>query len=51
MGHGACKLGLALIQSRQELCEALPYYRSFQSSLYMKDRVGYAYLLDGYPSP
>jgi hypothetical protein len=38
-------------QSRQELCEALPYYRSFQSSLYMHKRTAYSYLLDGYPSP
>ncbi|CAK9783378.1 unnamed protein product [Cutaneotrichosporon oleaginosum] len=38
-------------QSRQELCEALPYYRAFQSGMYMHKRVPFGYLLDGYPSP
>lgn len=38
-------------QSRQELCEALPYYRAFQSGMYMSKRVPFGYLLDGFPSP
>ncbi|BEJ13652.1 hypothetical protein CspHIS471_0308260 [Cutaneotrichosporon sp. HIS471] len=38
-------------QSRQELCEALPYYRAFQSGMYMYKRVPFGYLLDGFPSP
>ncbi|GMK56648.1 hypothetical protein CspeluHIS016_0304880 [Cutaneotrichosporon spelunceum] len=38
-------------QSRQELCEALPYYRAFQSGMYMHKRVPFGYLLDGFPSP
>ncbi|BEI90583.1 uncharacterized protein CcaverHIS019_0306530 [Cutaneotrichosporon cavernicola] len=38
-------------QSRQELCEALPYYRAFQSGMYMCKRVPFGYLLDGFPSP
>nr|XP_019050222.1 hypothetical protein I302_00647 [Kwoniella bestiolae CBS 10118]OCF29152.1 hypothetical protein I302_00647 [Kwoniella bestiolae CBS 10118] len=38
-------------ESRQELCEALPYYRSFQSGLYMHKRVAYGYLLEAFPAP
>ncbi|OCF32380.1 hypothetical protein I316_06050 [Kwoniella heveanensis BCC8398] len=38
-------------ESRQELCEALPYYRSFQSGLYMHARVAFGYLLEAYPAP
>ncbi|WVQ79028.1 hypothetical protein IAT38_001120 [Cryptococcus sp. DSM 104549] len=38
-------------ESRQELCEALPYYRSFQSGLYMYGRVAFGYLLEAYPAP
>ncbi|KAK8861420.1 hypothetical protein IAR55_002239 [Kwoniella newhampshirensis] len=38
-------------ESRQELCEALPYYRSFQSGLYMHDRVAFGYLLEAFPAP
>ncbi|WVQ94541.1 hypothetical protein IAU59_001620 [Kwoniella sp. CBS 9459] len=38
-------------ESRQELCEALPYYRSFQSGLYMHSRVAFGYLLEAYPAP
>ncbi|XAO26948.1 hypothetical protein I312_105789 [Cryptococcus bacillisporus CA1280] len=37
-------------ESRQELCEALPYYRSFQSSLYMYKKVAYGYLLEAFPA-
>ncbi|WWC87705.1 uncharacterized protein L201_002597 [Kwoniella dendrophila CBS 6074] len=37
--------------SRQELCEALPYYRSFQSGLYMHKRSAFGYLLEAYPAP
>ncbi|KAL1410253.1 hypothetical protein Q8F55_004259 [Vanrija albida] len=38
-------------QTRQELCEALPYYRAFQSGMYMSKHVAYGYLLDGFPAP
>ncbi|WWD16674.1 hypothetical protein CI109_101104 [Kwoniella shandongensis] len=38
-------------ESRQELCEALPYYRSFQSGLYMHVRVAFGYLLEAFPAP
>ncbi|WVR03962.1 hypothetical protein IAU60_000961 [Kwoniella sp. DSM 27419] len=38
-------------ESRQELCEALPYYRSFQSGLYMHSRVAFGYLLEAFPAP
>lgn len=38
-------------QSRQELCEALPYYRAFQSGLYLSQGVAFGYLLDGFPAP
>ncbi|OXG39367.1 hypothetical protein J010_07025 [Cryptococcus neoformans] len=38
-------------ESRQELCEALPYYRSFQSGLYMYKKVAYGYLLEAFPAP
>ncbi|WRT65553.1 uncharacterized protein IL334_002498 [Kwoniella shivajii] len=38
-------------ESRQELCEALPYYRSFQSGLYMHRRVAFGYLLEAFPAP
>ncbi|KAL7411268.1 hypothetical protein BDY24DRAFT_397237 [Mrakia frigida] len=36
--------------SRQEMCETLPYWRAFQSGLYMLSGTAYGYLLDGYPS-
>ena len=42
---------LMFYQSRQELCEALPYYRAFQSGLYMHQKVAFGYLLDGFPAP
>lgn len=38
-------------QSRQELCEALPYYRAFQSGLYMNSRIAYGYLLEAFGAP
>ncbi|WVQ73812.1 hypothetical protein IAR50_003393 [Cryptococcus sp. DSM 104548] len=38
-------------ESRQELCEALPYYRSFQSGLYMHFKVTFGYLLEAFPAP
>ncbi|ORY29498.1 hypothetical protein BCR39DRAFT_588274 [Naematelia encephala] len=38
-------------ESRQELCETLPYYRAFQSGLYMSGRVAYGYLLEAFPAP
>jgi hypothetical protein len=40
-----------IMQSRQELCEALPYYRAFQSGLYLSQGVAFGYLLDGFPAP
>lgn len=47
VSHGTSRL----TQSRQELCEALPYYRAFQSGMYMYKHVPFGYLLDGFPSP
>ncbi|WWC60152.1 uncharacterized protein I303_102716 [Kwoniella dejecticola CBS 10117] len=38
-------------ESRQELCEALPYYRSFQSGIYMHGKIAYGYLLEAFPAP
>ncbi|EIW66506.1 hypothetical protein TREMEDRAFT_74716 [Tremella mesenterica DSM 1558] len=38
-------------ESRQELCETLPYYRAYQSGLYMHAKMGYGYLLDGFGAP
>lgn len=38
-------------ESRQELCETLPYYRAYQAGMYMCKRVAYGYLLDSYPAP
>ncbi|KAL8292899.1 hypothetical protein RQP46_000593 [Phenoliferia psychrophenolica] len=35
---------------RQELCEALPYFKSYQGGHYDKDERCIGYLLDGYPS-
>ncbi len=39
------------LQTRQELCESLPYYRAFQSGLYMCKGSAYGYLLDGFSAP
>lgn len=33
-------------QERQNLCEALPYYRSYQSGSYTHDGLAYGFLLD-----
>ncbi|KAA1106904.1 hypothetical protein PGT21_050368 [Puccinia graminis f. sp. tritici] len=38
-------------QNRQELCEALPYFRSYQSGCYVSDQRATGYLLDGFPAP
>ncbi|ORX36285.1 hypothetical protein BD324DRAFT_651527 [Kockovaella imperatae] len=38
-------------ESRQELCETLPYYRAFQSGLYMSKGTAYGYLLEAFPAP
>ncbi|GES91562.1 hypothetical protein RCL_jg13816.t2 [Rhizophagus clarus] len=35
-------------QTRQEVCETLAYFRSYQSGVYHKDNVVYAYLLDAF---
>ncbi|GBC05489.1 hypothetical protein RclHR1_06250011 [Rhizophagus clarus] len=35
-------------QTRQEVCETLAYFRSYQSRVYHKDNVAYAYLLDAF---
>ncbi|KAI5856269.1 hypothetical protein BZA05DRAFT_471384 [Tricharina praecox] len=37
-------------ETRQELCEGLPYYRAYQSGAYGHDGVVHGYLLDGCPS-
>ncbi|SCZ89985.1 BZ3500_MvSof-1268-A1-R1_Chr1-3g01707 [Microbotryum saponariae] len=38
-------------QSRQELCEALPYFRAYQGGHYDLGERCIGYLLDGYPAP
>ncbi|CAG8549804.1 14115_t:CDS:10, partial [Racocetra persica] len=35
-------------QTRQELCESVPYFRNWQSGVYFKEGVTYGYLVDGY---
>ena len=42
---------LTRCQSRQELCEALPYYRAYQAGLYMSGRIAFGYLLEAFPAP
>lgn len=37
-------------QTRQELCESLPYFRSYQSGVYHRRGGVFGYLLDGFPS-
>ena len=37
--------------SRQELCETLPYYRAYQAGLHMYRKVAYGYLLEGFGAP
>lgn len=37
-------------ENRQELCEALPYFRSYQSGHYVSKGFTRGYLLDGCPS-
>lgn len=34
------------LQERQNLCEALPYYRAYQSAAYTLDSLAYGFLLD-----
>ncbi|KAL7269960.1 hypothetical protein RUND412_007342 [Rhizina undulata] len=41
----------AWCDSRQELCETLPYFRSYQSGCYHHDGMIYGYLLDGFGAP
>ncbi|RPB05055.1 hypothetical protein L873DRAFT_940586 [Choiromyces venosus 120613-1] len=38
-------------ETRQELCESLPYYRSYQAGCYGHNGLVYGYLLDGFASP
>ncbi|KAJ3154442.1 hypothetical protein HDU89_008512 [Geranomyces variabilis] len=38
----------AWCETRQELCEGLPYFRSFQSGLYKQDDLAKGYLIDGF---
>ncbi|KAG0136625.1 hypothetical protein HOY82DRAFT_50336 [Tuber indicum] len=38
-------------ETRQELCESLPYYRSYQAGCYGHDGLVHGYLLDGFASP
>ncbi|PLW40901.1 hypothetical protein PCANC_10070 [Puccinia coronata f. sp. avenae] len=38
-------------QYRQELCEALPYFRSYQGGHYVSKKRTLGYLLDGCPAP
>ncbi|CAG8691623.1 9480_t:CDS:2, partial [Funneliformis mosseae] len=35
-------------QTRQELCETLNYFRTYQSGVYHKDNVVYSYLMDAF---
>lgn len=35
-------------QFRQELCEGLPYFRSYQGGIYFRNGVVFGYLLDGF---
>jgi hypothetical protein len=34
--------------TRQELCEGLPYFRSYQGGIYFRDDVVFGYLLDAF---
>lgn len=43
---GSHKLKLIFFQERQNLCEALPYYRAFQSGSYTNGNLAYGFLLD-----
>lgn len=43
---GSHKLKIFLFQERQNLCEALPYYRAFQSGSYTNGNLAYGFLLD-----
>jgi hypothetical protein len=45
------KLTSHILQSRQELCENLPYFRSYQGGVYFRDGRAHGYLMDGHPSP
>ncbi|KAG9037093.1 hypothetical protein FRB95_006948 [Tulasnella sp. JGI-2019a] len=37
--------------NRQEICEGLPYFRSFQGGVYSSDDIAFGYLVDGYGAP
>ncbi|KAL7266780.1 hypothetical protein RUND412_010657 [Rhizina undulata] len=41
----------AWCDSRQELCETLPYFRSYQSGCYHQHGLIFGYLLDGFGAP
>lgn len=38
------------MQARQELCESLSYFRSYQGGVYSQKRRARGYLLDGHPA-
>lgn len=39
---------LVWADTRQELCEGVPYFRAYQSGIYYRNDVAFGYLLDGY---
>ena len=41
---------LDFTQTRQELCEGLEYFRSWEGGVYQSKGIARGYLLDGYPS-
>ncbi|CAG8747352.1 15354_t:CDS:2, partial [Cetraspora pellucida] len=49
-GESLANLGRPRVwsQTRQELCESVPYFRNWQSGVYFKEGVTYGYLVDGY---
>jgi hypothetical protein len=45
-----CTLCLTMMQTRQEMCEAASWFKSYQSGVYHKGGVVYGYLLGGHGS-
>lgn len=41
-----CRFSDPSLQERQNLCEALPYYRAYQSGAYTFGNLAYGFLLD-----
>jgi len=39
---------LVWADTRQELCEGVPYFRSYQAGIYYRNEVAFGYLLDGF---